>query len=152
MSVVDVEGLLREASGGKPCGEDLEYSPEFIELVRLTEGKPEQQMGNAVVPAEEPDWRAVKAKTPGLLAQSKDIRLAVYLARALLRTDGFAGLSDGLTVIHGLLDRWWDTLHPQLDPDDGNDPTMRVNVLVALCDADAMLRGVRETPLVSSRT
>src|SRR6185295_2726517 len=48
--------------------------------------------------------------------------------------------------------RYWDSVHPQLDPDDGNDPTMRVNTLVALRDEDAILRAARETPLVVSRT
>jgi type VI secretion system protein ImpA len=148
---VDIGGLLEESTPEAPSGENLEYDPGFVELVRLAQGKPEQQMGDAVVPGEEPDWRAVRSKSLELLARSKDIRLAVYLTRALLRTDGLAGLSDGLALTHGLLERHWDTLHPQLDPEDDNDPTMRVNTLVALCDEDAVLRAVRETPLVASR-
>jgi type VI secretion system protein ImpA len=148
---VDIGGLLEESNPEAPSGENLEYDPGFVELVRIAQGKPEQQMGDAVVAGEEPDWRAVRSKALELLARSKDIRLAVYLTRALVRTDGLAGLSDGLALTHGLLERHWDTLHPQLDPEDDNDPTMRVNTLVALCDEDAMLRAVRETPLVASR-
>lgn len=148
---LDIGGLLEESSPESPSGENLEYDPGFVELVRLAQGKPEQQMGDSVVPGEEPDWRAVKAKAVELLGRSKDLRLAVYLTRALLRTDGLAGFGDGLALTHGLIERHWDTVHPQLDPDDDNDPTMRVNTLVALCDEDAVLRAVREAPLVASR-
>jgi type VI secretion system protein ImpA len=38
-----------------------------------------------------------------------------------------------------------------LDPEDGLDPTMRVNVLRALADADSMLRAVRLAPLAEAR-
>lgn len=152
MSTVDIESLLQESSPDTPSGDNLEYDPGFIEVVRLAQGKPEQQMGDAVVAGAEPDWRAVRSKSLDLLARTKDIRLAVYLTQALLRTDGLTGLSDGLALIHGLLERYWDSVHPQLDPDDDNDPTMRVNTLVALRDEEAILRPVRETPLVASRT
>jgi type VI secretion system protein ImpA len=53
--------------------------------------------------------------------------------------------------MEGLLDSFWEAVHPQLDPDDGNDPTGRVNILSALCDADLIVRPLRETPLVSAR-
>jgi type VI secretion system protein ImpA len=148
---LDIGGLLEEVSPEAPSGENLEYDPAFVELVRLAQGKAEQQMGDAVVAGEEPDWRAVRGGALELLARTRDLRLAVYLTRALLRTDGIPGLSDGLALTHGLIDRYWETVHPQLDPDDDNDPTMRVNTLVALRDEDALLRALRETPLVASR-
>jgi type VI secretion system protein ImpA len=149
---LDIGGLLEEVTPDAPSGENLEYDPAFGEVVRLAQGKAEQQIGDAVVAGEEPDWRAVRGKALELLPRSKDLRLAVYLTRALLRTDGIGGLSDGLAVTHGLVDRYWETVHPQLDPEDDNDPTMRVNTLVALRDEDALLRALRETPLVASRT
>jgi type VI secretion system protein ImpA len=148
---LDIGGLLEEVTPDAASGENLEYDPAFSELVRLAQGKAEQQMGDAVVAAEEPDWRAVRGKALELLARSKDLRLAVYLTRALMRTDGVAGLRDGLALTHGLIERHWETVHPQLDPEDGNDPTMRVNTLVALRDEDALLRALREAPLVASR-
>jgi hypothetical protein len=45
MSLKDVESLLQPVAGANPCGADLEYDPAFLDLERLVQGKPEQQMG-----------------------------------------------------------------------------------------------------------
>jgi type VI secretion system protein ImpA len=151
MGTIDIQKLLQEVSPGEPSGKNLEYDAEYGQMTRLAQGKPEQQVGTNVIPAEEPNWREVKGKAVQLLGRSKDLRLGVFLTRALLRTDGFVGLGDGLELLRGLLERYWDTVYPQLDPDDGNDPTFRVNTLAGLCHADGMLKGLREVPLASSR-
>jgi type VI secretion system protein ImpA len=49
-----------------------------------------------------------------------------------------------------MVERYWDTAHPQLDPEDDLDPTLRVNTLLALCDHESCLRGVLAAPLMSS--
>lgn len=151
MSIIDVEQLLQQISDEAPSGEDLEYDPAYGEMARAAEGRAAQQMGDAVVEAEEPDWRSVRNTATELLSRSKDLRIGVLLTRALLNTDGVVGLSDGLEVTRRMLDQYWDNLHPQLDPDDDNDPIMRINTLVSLTDRDTMLADVRKTPLVSSR-
>lgn len=151
MSVIDSEALLEEVAAAPPCGEDLEYDPEFAELEELLQGAPERQYGDTLIAAQPPDWRAVKQTALKLFERTKDLRVAVALARALLHTDGLPGFADGLSVARGLIERYWDRVYPLLDPDDDNDPTLRVNVLVALCDQDATLRGLREAPLVQSR-
>lgn len=151
MSVIDSEALLEEVAAAPPCGEDLEYDPEFAELEELMQGTQERQYGDTIIAAQPPDWRAVKKTALGLFGRTRDLRVAVALARALLHTDGVPGFAEGLGVTRGLIERYWDGVYPLLDPDDGLDPTSRVNILVALCDQDATLRGLRETPLVQSR-
>lgn len=150
MSAIDVAELLQAVPGEDPCGENLEYDAAFGELERSARGKPEQQYGDTVIPAEEPDWSAVKKQAVALLGRSKDLRPAVYLARALVRTDGLAGFADGLALVQGLVERFWEGLHPRLDPEDDNDPTLRVNCIASLRDPEATLRGVREAPLIAS--
>lgn len=151
MSVLDVEALLGEIAPGAPCGEDLEYDPAFVEMEKLAQETPERQYGDTVIPAEPPDWRSVFKSALNLLKRTRDLRVAVYLTRASLQTDGLPGFADGLSLVQGLLEHFWEHVHPQLDPDDGNDPMLRVNTIVALCDPETTLRGLRETPLVSSR-
>ena len=151
MSPVDVDALLQEISGDTPCGEDLEYDPAFGELERAAQGKEEQQIGDTIVEAEEPDWRVVQKLAIDLFSRTKDIRVTLYLIRASLRTSGFIGLQSGLSLLHGLLQQYWDSIYPELDVEDNNDPTMRINALVSLCDDQLMLNPVRATQLVSSK-
>jgi type VI secretion system protein ImpA len=151
MSAVDVEKLLQPVSVEDPCGDDLEYDPAFGELQRSAEGKPEQVMGSTVNPAEEPEWREVQRQAVAICARTKDLRVLILLLRALLANAGLPGLADGLHLLRGLLERYWDAIHPQLDPDDNLDPTMRVNIIASVCDPMTFLRGVHEAPLVSSR-
>ena len=151
MSALDVDALLAPVSAENPCGENLEYDADYVIMEQAALGKPEQQFGSTVIPAEEPNWREVRAQALALLPKSKDLRVGVYLARAAVRIDGLTGLADSLTVLSGFVERFWDGMHPQLDPDDGNDPTLRLNSLASLGDGQAMLKGVREAPLVASR-
>lgn len=152
MSVINVEELLVEISPEAPCGENLEYDGAYGEMERASVGKPEQQFGDTVVPAEDPDWRDLKRKSLNLLSRTKDLRVVAHLARAVLNTDGFPAFAECLSLLRGYVERFWDTVHPQLDPDDNNDPTLRVNTLVSMCDRDTTLRMLLRTPLASSRT
>jgi type VI secretion system protein ImpA len=87
-----------------------------------------------------------------LLAQrTRDLRVAIALARAGARLDGFAGFATGLALVHGLLERQWDTVHPQLDASDRDDPTMRLNALDPLADADTLIADLRAAPLSGAR-
>lgn len=148
MTILDQTTLLEAISPDAPCGDNLEYDAHFLDLERAAKGKEETQFE----PGEPPDWRAVVDKASTVLSRSKDMRAAVYLTQGLLRTNGFEGLNEGLSLLLALLERYWDEIHPQLDPDDGNDPTTRVNILGSLCDPDTSLIGVRLAPLVNSRT
>ena len=107
-------------------------------------------MGSTVVPAQEADWKDVGSRALDLLAKTKDLRIASRLVRALLNTDGLTGLADGLAVMRGLVENFWDGVYPKLDPEDDNDPTFRVNILMGLCDPAATIDRVRVIPIVSA--
>jgi len=145
-----VERLLAEVSADAPCGPDLEYDPDFVALGVAATPKPEQRIGDSVVPARDPDWREVGAQATALLGRTKDLRVAVTLVRALMHTDGWPGLSDGLELVRGLLERQWDGVHPRLEAPD-NDATYRLNTVAALADRDLTVPRLRLMPLVASR-
>jgi type VI secretion system protein ImpA len=151
MSTIDVSALLAEVSEDQPCGEDMEYDPAFTELEIAAQGTEEQEYGDTVIEAEEPNWAEVEELALAVLQQSKDLRAALHLTRALLKSDGFSGLNQALELFRGYVEQYWETVHPQLDPDDDNDPTLRVNILVSLADDDTMLRSIRAAPLTDSR-
>lgn len=151
MSAIDVDQLLQPVSEEDPTGEDLEYDLEFGELERAAEGKPEHVMGDDVVPAEDPNWRDVQAKALELFARTKDLRVGIHLTRSTMNLEGFTGLANGLALIRGMLENYWEGVHPKLDEEDDNDPTMRVNSMITLNDRDGFLRSLINVPLVSSR-
>jgi type VI secretion system protein ImpA len=151
MATLDPGVMLAEISPGNPCGDDVEYDPEFLELEQVVNGKPEAQYGQTVVAATPPDWKAAQALALSLLSRSHDLRVAGHLSRALLNRQGFPGFAEGLALIEGMLEQHWDHVYPQLDPDDDNDPTARVNALAVFTDSTGMLADVRDAPLAASR-
>lgn len=142
--------LLAAVSADYPCGDDLEYDPAFLQLERDAQGRPERVMGDAVQPAEPPQWRDIEQACQQLLQRSKDLRITHFLVQANLALHGLPGLAASLELIRDLLGEYWLHLHPQLDVADDNDPTVRVNALAGLtCDANIAL--LREAVLVRSR-
>ncbi|MEO6598867.1 MAG: type VI secretion system protein TssA [Polyangiaceae bacterium] len=151
MASIDIEKLLEPIADELPCGPNLEYDAEFLNLERIAQGKPEQRMGDSIRAAEPPDFDQVLQQAAAVLARSKDLRVAVLFARALCHQRGFPGLSDGLALIAGLLDRYLPTVHPQLDPEESNDATMRITAIAGLCAAD-ILAALRSRPIIVSRS
>ena len=145
-----IEDLLKDVSADAPCGTNLEYDPDYLELLRVAQGTPERQMGSTIIPAEEPNWRDVRDRCGQLFCRTKDLTIAVKLCESLIRLEGIAGIRDGLRLIAGLLDQRWDKVFPLLDPEDGNDPTARLTILGALADAEHFVPQVRAVPLTDS--
>ncbi len=127
-----IEQLLQPVSADQPCGPDLSNDGRLDELETILKGKPEIDFGNIKKPAEPPDWRELQQKSAEFLQHSKHLRAAMMQCCSLVKTGGLAGLRDGLQLIRGLVEHYWASLYPLLDPDDNNDPTYRLNLLSAL--------------------
>ena len=155
MASLDIDALLRGVSPDAPCGDDLEYDAAFIALEQKAKETPQIEIGDKiVVPYQPPNWKEVRKDSLELLGRTLDLRLLVMLVRASLALDGLSGFTEALALVQRALETYWDTLHPQLDPDDDNDPTLRVNILEGLSDSDSTvstLRILSNAPLVESR-
>ncbi|MBN2271779.1 MAG: type VI secretion system protein TssA [Sedimentisphaerales bacterium] len=156
MSDFDINSLLAEVSAESPCGEDVSYDETYLALENIVQPKPQTAVGQADV--QEPKWSEVLEKASELLQRSKNLRVALYVTLALLKLKGIPGLRDGLLLVRGLLERYWDCLYPQLDPDDDNDPVERMNILMSLSprlvsvqDPMKFRQRILEVPLCSSR-
>src|SRR5262245_10217102 len=132
MADIDVEALLVPLSEAEPSGKDLAYDPVFQTLETAATRKPEQEFGSKLIPAKEPDWLTMREHALELAGRSRDLRVAIQLMRAQARMSGFVAFASGAALLHGLVERFWDTVHPQLDASDHNDPTTRLNALSAL--------------------
>ncbi|HEX5373971.1 MAG TPA: type VI secretion system protein TssA [Aquabacterium sp.] len=135
-----------EPLGDPPCGEDLEYDNEFLDLTKASEGKPETQFSAA----EPPDWSRVIELSESLLNRTRDIRVALLWGRGQLHREGLSSLPHTLRLIRELLERYWDDAHPKPDPDDG-DAYARLNVLAQLEDASTLLGDIRQSLIFRSR-
>jgi type VI secretion system protein ImpA len=145
-----LETLLAPLSDQAPCGPDLEYDAEFMALERVAASRAERMVGDSVLAAEEPDWDKVRELALAVMQRSRDLRVATHLVVAWTRLRGLDGCSDGLALVHGLLERQWGDVHPRLDAEDDDDPTARVNALLALADPLRLLGHLRTAPFVQS--
>ncbi|HKO93889.1 MAG TPA: type VI secretion system protein TssA [Polyangiaceae bacterium] len=147
---IDHQQLLQPVSPLDPAGPNLEYAPEFAELERTAHGSPDRQMGTSILAGQAPDAAAALELAVALLGRTKDLRIAVYLVRALLTRDGLPGFLEGLSVLRALTEQFWSSLHPALDPGDDGQDSVRANVLAALATSEFEL-ALRRAPLIASR-
>ncbi|MDL5364033.1 type VI secretion system protein TssA [Xanthomonas sp. NCPPB 2654] len=145
-----LDALLAPIAEDAASGPDLEYDPDFLALDRAAANKAERAVGDSVIAAEEPDWDKVQTLALALFRRSHDLRVAIHLSAAWLRLRGLPGWADGLALLHALLAQRWDSVHPQLDAEDDDDPTARVNAVVALVDPLGLLGALRATAFVQS--
>lgn len=148
--MADLSELLIEISADAPAGENLEYDGSRIALDTNIQGTPENQFtGEAAQP---PNWRDILKESQALLRKSKDLQVLLYLIRSLIPLEGIKGFRDGLSLLDQLLNLYWDSLHPQLDPDDNLDPTFRVNILEELVNPELILQPLSLEMIVESKT
>ena len=145
-----IERLLAPVSEERPCGDDLEYDADFMALEVASRGREEQQFGNTIIPAEEPDWQSVVQLSMALFERSKDLRVVLVLLRGLAKTEGMTGFIAGLELLVALLNQYWPHLHPMLDIEDNNDSTMRMNALMPLSDPALLPRDLRGACLTAT--
>jgi type VI secretion system protein ImpA len=151
--MISAEELLKPISEEAPSGEDLAYDPGLQELETMTRGKEETQFSAA----EPPDWKALRSRSLELFARSKDLRVAMTLTVASLELDGLPGFRECMALLKGLLENFWPTVYPQLDPSDDNDPLQRMNIVASVAmpvgtygDSFRVLERLRATPLCDS--
>lgn len=148
--MADLLALLEEISPDNPCGDYFEYDSAYLELGKNILGKPEDPITGEQ--AQPPNWRDIHKESLAILQKSKDLQVVIYLLRALISLEGLIGFRDGLGFLNSLLDKYWEPIHPVLDPDDDYDPTARVNILEELSNFESVLRPLSLTSLVDSKS
>lgn len=148
MHNLDLASLLTACPGSQPCGRDLESGHELYALETAAK-EPEEPGIKGVEAVDTRDWSAIAKQALALLEQSKDLRVAVLLSRALLHTQGLPGLTSGLSLIRGMIEQYWEHAYPALE-DDGRDADMRLNTLRELW-SPSVLAKLRSTVALQSR-
>lgn len=118
-SVIDLDSLLSPISEESPSGESLRYSGLYDEINEARRQDDDLNQGEWKTELKVADFRLVIDLATGALREkTKDLQIAVWLAEALVRQHGFVGLRDSLRLLAGLHDRFWETLHPEIDEGD----------------------------------
>jgi type VI secretion system protein ImpA len=113
------DDLLNPIEGPNPSGANLRYDPVYdkIKEARREEDQPPPGMTERDRKvAENP--LVIKLVTDLLTNKTKDLQLAAWLTEALLKQKGFAGLKDGLVLCYGFVDKFWETVYPELEDGD----------------------------------
>jgi type VI secretion system protein ImpA len=142
--LLDFEALLAPIPGDNPAGSALRYAGDYDEIKALLP-KPDRDAFEAS--GQEGQWpKLVQLTSQKLRDKSKDLAIAAWLTEGLVHQYGFAGFRDGLTLIQGLCDRFWDNLYPL--PDEG-DLEVRAAPLHALLERNSGL-WINEVPLTKN--
>lgn len=113
---IDVEALLNPIDAANPCGELSRFDPVFDDIRKARTEENRDAIEGGVVQA---DWRLVIARASDILQKkAKDLMIAAYLTEALSEAQGFAGFRDGLRIVTGLLERFWDAVYPRIEEGD----------------------------------
>ena len=120
---------MKPISDELPCGEDLSYDPGLQELETLARGKEETQFSAA----EPPDWKEFAVSMFGAVCSIEG-----FACRDDARGGfswslmGCSGFRESLSLLKGLLEKYWTIFYPQLDPADDNDPLQRMNIVASM--------------------
>ncbi|MCI0389613.1 MAG: type VI secretion system ImpA family N-terminal domain-containing protein, partial [Acidobacteria bacterium] len=157
-AVTDLDALLAPISEENPVGEDLRSV--MIDAKRdqaywhdkLREARREDPFTQ--IP-KKPDWEAViNLATQALTKRTKDLQLAAWLTEALVgydKHDRLAGLRDGIRLVRGLIEQYWDQVFPLSDPEDPDGHfTTRANVISVL--EASLASAIKQIPLTNGRT
>jgi len=138
---IHVNAWLRPLSDDQPCGPDLEFDADALEMEQAA-GKPANQFG----PGEPADWLRVRELSEALLERTRDLRVLLWWSRAQVNLEGFAALPGVLVLFHGMLDSFWDHLHPVPDDDD-TDALARLSALGGFDKLNSVLGDIRNSRL-----
>ncbi len=120
------EGLLNPIPGENPSGQSLRYDPVCDKIREARRAEEELQLSEEASKKDvwahaikKADFVVVtKLATEALSKRSKDLQIAAWLTEALLVQERIAGLTQGLNLLRGLLENFWDTLYPEVEDGD----------------------------------
>jgi type VI secretion system protein ImpA len=144
--MIPLDKLLEPIVPENPCGEFLPQEYGLLE----TQITPQLEWDGEQEKTREPSWREVRDTALDLCQRSKHLDAGVTLCLALLKLDGLAGFAEGLQLLQGWVDKYWDTLYPLPDEGDQYPRINALNNLSARADVQSpycFVKFLRQTPL-----
>jgi type VI secretion system protein ImpA len=116
------DDLLNPIAGDNPSGADIRRDSKLSLYDKIKEARrqdddlPQGEWQHERKLANYP--LVVELTQEGLATSSKNLQLAAWLTEAMLHTEGYSGLRQGIDLCHGLVAQFWDTLYPAVDDGD----------------------------------
>lgn len=114
--------LLADIPGDNPTGLSLRYDGVMNEIrtARYADD-PSLPLGEWDRPLKKSDWALVDQLCSTVLSKrSKDLQCAAWLTEAWIHLYQIDGLQAGVMLLSGLLEKYWNNLHPHIE-EDNND-------------------------------
>lgn len=119
--------LLAPIPGDNPSGRSVRDDPIYEQIKEARREDDDADQGAWQRARKIADHGMVVKLTADVLSTtSKDLQLASWWTESMLKREGLVGLRDGVALMRGLLENFWDTLYPEIE--DG-DPSMRAGPL-----------------------
>src|SRR5690349_20253178 len=110
--ILDFEALLAPIEGEAPARAGVAYTLRQKLRAARKETEPHPDDPNQPDIPRKVDWPGLVRLCQDTLSKSKDLEVALQLVEALTKVYGFAGLRDGLHLLHRLMAECWDRVHP----------------------------------------
>ena len=137
--------LLTPIAGDNPSGANLRYDPVYDQIKEARRQDDTGPQGDWQRERKVADYRQVLDLAGKALAErSKDLQLAVWVTEAALHREKFPGLQQGLDLLRGLLEQFWDTLYPEIEDDD-----LEPRIVLLSWVGERLVEPVRFTPITS---
>jgi len=117
---VDLEKLMAPVSTDSPSGESLRYAGTYdaIEDARRSDD-PSLPQGAWQRELKQADWNHVMILClDALETRTKDLQIAAWLMETWTHLHGFSGIHQGLQLLIGLCESFWDDIHPRIEDGD----------------------------------
>jgi type VI secretion system protein ImpA len=114
-----VDALLKPLPGDEPTGTSARYDPVIAEIrIARESDDPSLPQGEWERPLKKADWSLVASLCSQTLSErSKDLQIAAWLSEAWIHLYQVDGLRAGVRLIQGLLDIYWEGVHPRQSED-----------------------------------
>jgi len=161
--VLDIDKLLTPVSDDNPAGAAVGKSvmmAEIEEKRKLILGganeatEPGMEVDqSALVAMRKSEWRDIEKMLLPVFAKGKDLIVGVALVEAAVNRAGWPALPQGFRLLRLMQDQFWETLHPQADPEDPDGPHLQRLTILERLDQDSRLPlAIRQILLTDARS
>lgn len=149
---IDLGAILNPIPGGNPAGEDLCYNTACDEIkeARRENYTSEDILGkgeNRKDGDKKADWnKVIDLSINALTTKTKDLQIAVWLTEALVKIEGFEGLTIGLKMLTGFIKDFWDHVYPVIADGDFEARANRIEYI-----NDKLSFSIKQIPITDSK-